>query len=79
MQTGRNIRNELQNLDIPIPRFEEEFDAIRSVSTQHVLDMQRARYPNYVQLDTRIESFGNWPSNNQAPGNLAQAGFYYTG
>jgi hypothetical protein len=79
LQTGPNIGKELQNLMIAIRRLEEEFDAIQSVSTQHVAEMQQAKHPNYVQLDTRMETFRRWSSNNQAPRNLAQAGLYYTG
>ena len=71
LQAGPNVRDDVI---IAIRRIQEQL-----IPTQHVGEMQQAECPKYVQLDTRIGTFGEWPSNNQTPRDLAEAGFYYTG
>ncbi|NXX84361.1 XIAP ligase, partial [Urocolius indicus] len=51
--------------------------------TRQVVDMSDSLYPKHPAMcgeETRLQSFQNWPLNDQLPAKeLANAGFYYTG
>lgn len=58
-----------------------DFSQLQSVLNQsdNVLS-RKAHHPAYAQLQTRLDSFKDWPATlSQQPADLAKAGFYYFG
>ena len=48
----------------------------------HLGPLHNCRHPGYMQEDTRLRTFNNWPTNlgiQASPRILARAGFFYTG
>lgn len=50
------------------------------LQTPDILQSKQPKYPQYADKTARMDSFRHWPpGTTQTPGQMIQAGFYYTG
>ncbi|XP_052238126.1 baculoviral IAP repeat-containing protein 7-like [Dreissena polymorpha] len=58
---------------------------IRTMQTEtgdehsHNLKWKRAKYPDFDEINNRLETYSEWPLEEPSPSTLCQAGFFFTG
>ncbi|KAK3577415.1 hypothetical protein CHS0354_032262 [Potamilus streckersoni] len=71
---GENVGN------IPIAKKSKQISPRNSHSSAHSRQLQVPKHPEYGLPEIRLNTFNNWPKENQqTPKELVEAGFYYTG
>jgi hypothetical protein len=52
----------------------------KDIATEYGITVSKPKYQQYAIKDIRLQTFKNWPSGmKQRPGDLAEAGFFYSG